>query len=410
MAQINLRQKPSGSWEYRFDIGIVDGKRKQISKAGFKTKKEAAAAGTKALNEYNNAGLVFIPSEITFNDFLDNWLEEYCKVNLRDTTRIGYEKKIRNHIKPVLGLYKVKALTPIVLQSFLNDKFNEGYSRNTLTGIKGILTGSLDYAVQKGFIKMSPMYSVKLPLPRANAQTPTRKKERIVINAEQMQTILDRFPEGHSCYLPLVLAYRCGMRLGEVFGLMEQDFDPENNTLNIQRQIQWDEENGYWYFHNPKFDSFRTIDLDQITSDLIRKLIKQQEKGRIYYDDLYTKLYVNEHNQLIEIGPKSPPPTTGMTLKEVSMLNRRDNGTYIQARVLQHCFHVIHTDLGMPDLDYHSLRHTHATMLLDAGVPLPMIQQRLGHATIKTTHVYSNHVTDNMKTLLKGVMDNDTTK
>lgn len=92
------------------------------------------------------------------------------------------------------------------------------------------------------------------------------------------------------------------------------------------------------------------------------------------------------------------------------MLNRRDNGTYIQPRVLQHCFRVIHLKLGMPDADFHSLRHTHATMLLDAGVPLPLIQQRLGHANIKMTEHYSNHVTDNMVNTMLNALKKDNTK
>lgn len=411
MAQLNIRQRPSGKWEYRFEAGTVDGKRKQISKGGFKTKKEASIAGTKALDEYNDTGKCFVPSETTYADFLDFWLKNYCSINLKHTTFERHEKRIKNHIKPALGKYKLKALTPFIIQSFINEKFNDGYSRNTLATFKGIISGSLDYAVQNEQIKTNPAWNIKLPSGRAKAATPTRTKARIAITAEQMQIILNRFPEGHPCYLPLILAYRCGLRLGEVFGLMEQDFNPDNNTLRIERQIQWDSREKAWIFSNPKYDSFRTIELDSVVSELLIKLIIQQKEARTYYDDLYTKLYINEKEHLIQIGPNAPAPegVESMNLKEIFLLNRREDGTYIQTRVLQRCFHVIHSDLGMPDLDFHSLRHTHSTMLLDAGVPFPLIQQRLGHATLKMTEHYSNHVTDNMVNMLLHALHDDTT-
>ncbi|RCW48352.1 hypothetical protein DFP97_10652 [Paenibacillus prosopidis] len=70
-------KKPN--WEDRFEGAKVDGKRKHITKAGFRTKKEVLEAGTKALAEYNNAGLVFTPSEVSVADYLNYWFEQYVK-------------------------------------------------------------------------------------------------------------------------------------------------------------------------------------------------------------------------------------------------------------------------------------------------------------------------------------------
>lgn len=58
MAKLNIKKRGS-SWQYRFEVAPVDGKRKQVSKSGFKTRKEAEVAGTKAMAEYNNSGVVF---------------------------------------------------------------------------------------------------------------------------------------------------------------------------------------------------------------------------------------------------------------------------------------------------------------------------------------------------------------
>ena len=97
MATVNTRKRGT-KWQYQFEAATVDGKRKQITKSGFRTKKEALDAGTKALAEYNNCGLSFVPSEISFNDYLDYWLKEYAAINLKETTVTNYEKKIKLYI------------------------------------------------------------------------------------------------------------------------------------------------------------------------------------------------------------------------------------------------------------------------------------------------------------------------
>ena len=96
MAKINVRDRNKGkpdrkaNWEYRFEIARVGGKRNNFSKAGFKTKKEALEAGTKALAEYNNSGKTFEPSEISVSDYFDYWIESYAEINLAYATISAY--------------------------------------------------------------------------------------------------------------------------------------------------------------------------------------------------------------------------------------------------------------------------------------------------------------------------------
>ena len=103
MANVNC-SKRGKYWQYRFDVAKVDGKRKQISKSGFKTKKEALAAGVKALSEYNSSGSLFQPSEVSVADYLDYWVDSYCKMNLKYNTQLGYIRIIENHLKPTFGM------------------------------------------------------------------------------------------------------------------------------------------------------------------------------------------------------------------------------------------------------------------------------------------------------------------
>ena len=85
MSELRLRKRNS-TWEYSFEGARINGKRKTISKGGFRTKGEASAAGVKAMNEYNQSGSVFVPSEISVSDYLDLWMREYCQNNCKPST------------------------------------------------------------------------------------------------------------------------------------------------------------------------------------------------------------------------------------------------------------------------------------------------------------------------------------
>ena len=90
-------RKRGSMWSYCFDLGTVDGKRKRMEKGGFRTKKEAETALASAINEYNNGGQVFTPSDITVSDYLDQWYELYCKTNLKYNTYICQNNTNRRH-------------------------------------------------------------------------------------------------------------------------------------------------------------------------------------------------------------------------------------------------------------------------------------------------------------------------
>lgn len=248
---------------------------------------------------------------------------------MKVTTVDNYIKKIRLYIKPELDIYKLKSLTPSILQSYINKKFNEGFSRNTLLVLKGILSGSLNYAVQPlEYIKFSPMAAVRLPLKRAVPDTPTRKKEKHIVTEEQFKNILKRFPYGHSYYLPLQLAYRYGLRLGEAFAITWKDINFKDKTLSINKQVQW--KDNYWNFSDTKYKSDRIIDLDDVMLNILKKYKAQQLKDKIYYGEHYIRLKVNSKNQINECEGN-----------EIDLINIRENGTYIQPRVMQHCFRII---------------------------------------------------------------------
>lgn len=387
----NVRTRKRGKyWEYEFDAAKVAGKRNRISKSGYKTKAEAVAAGAAAMAEYNSSGIKFIPSEMSYADFLDYWIESYCLITLKKTTLDNYKKRIKAHIKPSLGAYKLTSLTTAGLQKFINSKIEAQYSLNTLSVLRGILTGSLQYAVRQNMLKNNPAREIRIPTERSTESLQLRSAPHRYLPPDVIEKIFERFPEKHPSHIPLMLGYRCGLRLGEAFAITWDCVDLEKGQIYINKQVQWNPAEQWWFFTNPKFNSFRTIDLDNSLLELLRRERKRQDKDRAYYEDMYTVYYENDVRGLVT----SPDQASSATPIELMLV--RQDGSYIQARTMQHASSVIHYELGVKDFTFHSLRHTHATMLAEAGMPQKYTQQRLGHKDISVTLKYYTHLTDKM--------------
>ena len=391
MADINTRKRGK-KWEYYFEIAKIDGKRKRISKGGFNTKAEATSAGAKAMNEYKTAGTVNTPSDISMHDYLNYWIEMYCIPNLKPTTIANYRKYIRLHISPKIGKYHLASITAEQLQTLINDMVSDGYSKNTILGIKGILSSSLNYAVQPlHYINASPMTYVKIP---KGSRSTFRSSQyvRDVIEKDVIDKIFERFPKGSSTYLPMLFAYHCGMRLGEAYAVTWDNVNFEDKTITINKQLQWDLEKKHWYLTPPKYNSVRTIDIDSFLFDLLSELKEKQNKAKEYYAEEYTTIYSNDNDGInINCG------------EIVNFINIYENGGFIQPRTMQHTSTVIHQ--FYPAFNFHSLRHTHCTRLLEAGLPLKYVQERLGHKNISVTMDIYNHLTQNQAEQSKNALE-----
>ena len=323
MSKISLRKRGS-AWEYRFQISEINGKRQYASKGGFRTKKAASEAGTTAQQEYQTCGIVPQQGTISYAEYLDFWLDSYCRVNLKDTTCSCYSKRIDFFLKPALGHLMLNEITPLIVQNYLNGLFNQGYSRNTLVVVKGLLSGSLSYAVlPAGLLAHNPVNEVRLPKARAKPKIPSRKKVRIPLTLDQWHKLMQRFPREHPSHIALNLGYHLGLRLGEAFGLMWEDVDFKKGVISIRHQVQYDQEKKAWELTAPKYDSFRTISVDSVLLELLKNEYNRQKKARDYYGDRYRQVCVDENGYLGAVG------------NPVHLVNTRENGTFIQPRSLQ---------------------------------------------------------------------------
>lgn len=395
MSEINVRKRGQ-KWQYQFEAAKIKGKRKQITKSGFNTKKEALEAGVKALAEYNNSGLHFEPSEISVSDYFDYWYKNYVCLELKINTQKSYKNYIENHIKPNLGIYKLKALTPTILQEFINSKYIDGFSKNHLTNLIGVLSGALKYAVHPcNFIKNTPVIYVKFPK-YEHSKTDANHK---YIKPEEFKKIVERFPYGSTFYLPIIIGYYTGFRIGETLGLTWDDIDLENKKISINKIIYYNNDTKLWYFGTPKTPtSTRTIEIGNTLLNILKKYKKDQLKNKLKYGQHYSYTYEGKekiNNKEYRPLYSLPANVPAGILKKVDMVCTKENGEFITTNTFKYASKVINYSLGIT-FNYHSLRHTHATTLIENGAEIKDVQVRLGHAHIETTYDTYVHHTEKM--------------
>lgn len=415
---LKKRQRKNGTvWEYRIETPKINGKRNWITKSGFKKKSDAKNAAQQKILEINKYGKPLPSIQISYADVLEQWLNNSVAKTLKPNTLDSYRKKIKNHIIPYLGRYEVNKITKQHIKDFILTKYNEGYSINTLICLLSIISSSMNYAIDCEYIKESPSANLKNIINRRRApENETRHSPRVYISKEKIEQILLQFPEGNSNYLPLILGYHCGLRIAETYALAWEDVDFENKKLKICRQVQWyqdktkstsskkmqngkkEQGNGYWYFTEPKYNSKRSIDIDDELIEALMKAKKKQEENIKKYNEYYCRYYsdipvdysADKENSVRKVCKISTVPSEN----EIHFIMTRDNGTYISSRTMLYASSIIHHKMNFKEFNYHSLRHTHATMLREAGAPDIYIQKRLGHTKLDVTlNVYSDHLT-----------------
>jgi integrase len=344
-----------------------DGKRRYVSG---KTKEEARRNLRKARGD-TERGLVFDADNLKLGEYLDRWLSDSVSDTVKATTFERYEQITRLHLKPVLGRVKLKALTPAHVRGLYREKLEAGSSARTVRYIHTTLHKALKQAVMDGLIPHNATESVKPP-------QQTREEVR-PLTPEQAKLLLQVAHEAEDRLEALyVLAINTGLRQGELLGLKWDDVDLEDGSLQVRRTLTVTKDGPV--FTTPKTTgSRRSV---KLTSKAIEALERHLERqlGEI---DRVGSLW--SENGLIFASETGDP------------LDRRAVTTLKFKPLLKHA--------GLPEVRFHDLRHTCATLLLTRNVNPKIVSEMLGHATIAITLDTYSHVLPNMRDAAAAAME-----
>ena len=363
----SIRKRKDGTWEARVTIGIsADGKQQRKSLYG-KTRQEVSAKMTDLLNNLQK-GIITNPTEMTLAEWLDFYMLEYKKQYVKPTTYNNYTVKVKNHIKPAIGHYKLKALRQDIIQKFVNSLSDKGLAPSTVIDVFKLLSNALETAVDDGLIVRNVANRVKLPK--------TTKPQITVLTQEQQNAFVE---QAKVTYMGVVYIFDLctGMRLGELLGLKWQDIDFEQNQLHIKRIIRKvkdpDNPEEHWHleFGTPKTPtSERIIPLNETAIKVLADVWEQQEKNKEKANTAY------EDNDLVfctQLGRPLDPNNIRRT-----------------------CYSIC-AKIGVSNIHPHCLRHTFATRGAENNVDVRVMQKFLGHATIKETADTYTHVLNDLK-------------
>lgn len=401
-------QKRGKYYQYKFEVAKVDGKRKFINKSGFDTKDEAIRAGNIAYTEYLNTGLVFKEKEISFNDYLDYWYENYCEVNLKYNTRITYKTIMEKYLKPELGKYRLSSLSSIKLNSFIVElcnkyDFKKAYYNNILKVLKNCFRIATDIY---GFIRYNPALTLKLPKIEDNNDF-----KKHLYNKNEINMILERFKDDDTFTCAFITSCFTGMRTGEVCSLTWDDIDFTNRVINVKHTV-YDKPNdgkGRWYIGTTKTkQGTRKINMSiTLYNALINYKKKQQYLKKVFGSEYYTYHFEDVLNKHGKVTEQRIVQNEGniLQINKADMVFTRPNGKYVGRNILNYPFKIIHKELGIENCRFYDLRGSYATINLRNGTEIRDVADILGHKYIETTENFYISSTEEDKKDVSNVFD-----
>lgn len=313
-----------------------------------KTKKEVQDKLLKLQDDVSKGALANL-DKISVGEFLRRWLDDSVKNSVRPTTFARYELIIRKHVIPYISGIQLKQLSALHIQSLYTQLERENCPPRTRQMTHVILKRAMSQAVQWGHMSKNPCEFITKPkVPkRAIRYWDSREIELFLKTAKE-----------NRLYALFVLAVTTGLRQGEIFALKWSDLNFESKMLSVTKSTY--ELKGKIFVGEPKTQkSRRCIDLPLFALQALK--------------EHYQKMLSEGHHQDWIFCD-----TTGKVLRRSNFRNR--------------CFIKLLKESGLPQISFHDLRHSAATLLLSQGVHPKVVQERLGHSQISVTLDTYSHV------------------
>jgi len=361
-------RKRGSSWSYQFSIGTRD-HRRHVSKGGFRTRRECERALHDAMALYGRGGPA-TESRQSLADYLEHEWLPIQEARLRPSTFHGYRRVIQQQIIPLLGGIRLSDLTAGDVAAFLQDlrsstprrKGAPALSEQSIKRAFRVLFSALAHAVELGLVVKNAAARV----PRSARPRPVQKEMK-VWSVDELRTFLDATSDDrlHSMF---VLAATSGLRRSEILGLRWTDIDLATGTLAVRRARV---AAGYDVFEGEtKSGRSRLVRIPEGTVAALRRHRSAQLEERLAWGSSWTD--------------------TGYVVT-------REDGLPLHPHSLTDAFERRVRAIDVPVIRLHDLRHTCATLLLQAEVHPKVVQEMLGHSSIAITLDIYSHVVPSMQ-------------
>jgi integrase len=370
-----IRQRKDGIWEARYSLGR-DKEGRQIQKSIYNKERNVVAKKLNLALSLINSGDNVKESKTTLYSWMMEWLDTYKKPYIAETTYETHYSVIKNCIKDsTLGnmqLVKIKKHHIQELYNKIQDK------KSMLKRLHIILKDSLNEAVENKLLKKNPIGILKSP--KAD-----RPDIRIFTIKEQERFI--QALDGCNRRVALMLALQTGLRIGELCGLKWSDFDLDKKTITVNRSLK-----------RVKV-VFNAKTKGNTTQMLERTPKTQSSKRTIPLMDTAIKTLM-EHKkewQIIEMKHK-------LVWKDENWIFSTLDGGYIEPRNLVRSFKAVLKKANLPDINFHALRHTFVSRLLEAGENIKTISELIGHTDVAfTLNTYAHILHENKQSAVNKI-------
>lgn len=358
----NIERRGKTSWRLKFDIGRdpITGKRR-TRRVTVKGTKKAAERELRAVLYRHDKGVAIDPSRVTVAQFLDEWLGDVAPQRVSPKSLERYGGLVRNQIKPYLGSIPLQKLRPADVAGWVQTLIGLGkLSTRSIRHAHGVLRTALNYAAAIEVVERNVASIIKPPA--------LERLEITILTADEIGTVLEKI-EGHSLFSIVALAIGTGARRGEIAALRWSDFDLDAPTMRIERSLE-ETKDGLRIKAPKTAAGRRTVSLPAFVVKAIRNHRRQQLELRV------------------ALGAGTPP-TDAPVFGDVE-------GNWPKPYSISDRWRDAIKSRSIPKVTFHALRHTHASMLIAAGLDVVAVSRHLGHASPALTlnvygHLFKNH-------------------
>lgn len=361
-----------GNWSFRYKYkDKITGEQREVKRRGYQSKALAEKA-YEDLKRNIQLGFDSATNE-TLNEFLEYWLKEYKEGKVAKNTYRLHERNIKNHIVPYFKSISLNDLSYKLYQQFINHLINKKYSKRTVEIIRGTMYSAMQKAKILKKVHDNPCTDVSI----YSAKEKREKENKTAIKFipfEKIETFLDAaLFDNYTYYIFFRFLIETGVRKGEALALQWSNVDLNSNRIRIVQSIDYEAESEEELFSDTKtYHSVREIPItNRLAMDLRSHKVRQN-------DNIFRlKTTYKEHLDLVFC---------------------REDGTTLPKSTLFNAFRRILKKAELPALSIHTLRHTHAVLLLESNVEMKYIQEALGHGSMQITSDIYTHVSKKMET------------